>query len=129
MELIYMTDKEIMQQALHALETKGEHHPRVYEAVFALQARLGQTEDEPMEFVSHHLIGGNPDAEDGSWATQVEAFEAFALQFKNISHLAKHKYLFVRTPPKLEEVFQFDSDQPKYRMIGRFSVAEPKENT
>jgi hypothetical protein len=42
MELIYMTDKEIMQQALDALETKGEHHPRVYEAITALRSRLEQ---------------------------------------------------------------------------------------
>jgi hypothetical protein len=37
-----MTDKEIMQQALDALETKGEHHPRVYEAITALRSRLEQ---------------------------------------------------------------------------------------
>jgi hypothetical protein len=125
-----MTDKELMQAALDALETADEagFWELQKTVITARRSRLEQPEDEPMEFVSHHLVGGNPDAEDGSWATQAEAFEAFALQFKNISHLAKHKYLFVRTPPKLEEVFQFDSDQPKYRMIGRFSVAEPKEN-
>jgi len=131
-----MTDKELMQQAINALE-RNVQHKYPYEqdaairlgedAIAALKARLEQPEDEPMEFVSHHLIGGNPDAEDGSWATQAEAFEAFALQFQNVSYLAKHKYLFVRTPPKPVEVLQFESGQPKYRMIGRFSVAEPKE--
>jgi hypothetical protein len=43
-----MTDKEIMQQALDALETKGEHHPRVYEAIKALRSRPEQPEDEPV---------------------------------------------------------------------------------
>jgi len=52
-----MTDKEIMQAALNALEmywVKAEHlRTKVDDAqarqdVFALQARLGQTEDEPV---------------------------------------------------------------------------------
>ena len=33
-----------MQMALHALETKGEHHPKVYEAMKALRERLSQPE-------------------------------------------------------------------------------------
>jgi hypothetical protein len=37
-----MTDKEIMQQALDALETKGERHPRVFEAITALRSQLEQ---------------------------------------------------------------------------------------
>jgi len=37
-----MTDRELMQQALDALETKGEHHPRVYQAIAALRERLAQ---------------------------------------------------------------------------------------
>lgn len=32
------------QQALAALETKGEHHPRVYRAIEALRAALEQPE-------------------------------------------------------------------------------------
>jgi hypothetical protein len=39
-----MTDRELMQQALDALETKGEHHPRVYQAIAALRDRLAQPE-------------------------------------------------------------------------------------
>jgi hypothetical protein len=42
-----MTDKEVMQQALDALETKGEHHPRVYEAIKALRSRL----EQPAEWI------------------------------------------------------------------------------
>jgi len=45
-----MTDRELMQQALDALETKGEHHPRVYQAIAALRERLAQTEKEPLEY-------------------------------------------------------------------------------
>ena len=37
-----MTDREAMQQALHALETKGEHHPRVYAAITTLITALKQ---------------------------------------------------------------------------------------
>ena len=39
-----MTDRELMQQALDALETKGEHHPRVYQAIAALREGLAQPE-------------------------------------------------------------------------------------
>ena len=48
-----MTDKEIMQQALDALETKGEHHPRVYEAITALRSRLAQGEDATEKNFGH----------------------------------------------------------------------------
>jgi hypothetical protein len=41
-----MTDREFMQQALDALETKGEHHPRVYQAIAALRDRLAQPKQE-----------------------------------------------------------------------------------
>jgi hypothetical protein len=41
-----MTDRELMQQALDALETKGEHHPRVYQAIAALRDRLAQPKQE-----------------------------------------------------------------------------------
>lgn len=46
-----MTDRELMQQALEALETKGEHHPRVYAAITALRERLAQPEQEPIAWV------------------------------------------------------------------------------
>jgi len=45
-----MTDRELMQQALDALETKGEHHPRVYQAIAALRDRLAQSEQKPFEY-------------------------------------------------------------------------------
>ena len=37
-----MSNREVMQQALEALETKGEHHPRVYAAITALRTALEQ---------------------------------------------------------------------------------------
>ena len=46
-----MTDKEIMQQALDTLETKGEHHPKVYEAIIALRSRLAQDTQKPADWV------------------------------------------------------------------------------
>ena len=33
---------EAMKQALEALETTGEHHPRVYAAITALRAAIEQ---------------------------------------------------------------------------------------
>lgn len=44
-----MNLREAAQQAIHALETKGEHHPRVYEAITALRAALEQPEQEPYQ--------------------------------------------------------------------------------
>ena len=37
-----MSNREVMQQALEALETKGENHPRVYAAITALRTALEQ---------------------------------------------------------------------------------------
>jgi hypothetical protein len=64
-----MTDRELMQQALDALETKGEHHPRVYQAIAALRDRLAQPEKkEEWQYVqqlnafrypSQGLMGGD----------------------------------------------------------------------
>jgi len=45
-----MSNRETMQQALEALETKGEHHPRVYAAINALKTALAQPEQEPVAF-------------------------------------------------------------------------------
>jgi hypothetical protein len=42
-----------MQMALDALETRGEHHPRVYEAIKALRDRLAQPEPEPVAQCSY----------------------------------------------------------------------------
>ena len=48
-----MTKDEALALALHALHTKGEHHPRVYEAIYAIQTVLAQPplpEQEPVAF-------------------------------------------------------------------------------
>ena len=80
-------------------------------------------EDYPMEFISHHLIGANPDDKDGYWDTREKAIHFFATEFVYIAQRARHHFLFVRTPPQL-----FSSDDEKgWRMIGRFSIAKIKE--
>lgn len=38
-----------VQQALEALETKGEHHPRVYAAITALLTALEKQQAEPVQ--------------------------------------------------------------------------------
>jgi len=64
-----MTDRELMQQALDALKTKGEHHPRVYQAIAALRDRLAQPEKKgewqyvqklnAFRYPSQGLMGGD----------------------------------------------------------------------
>ena len=44
-----MTKDEALALALNALHTKGEHHPRVYEAITALETALAQPVQEPVE--------------------------------------------------------------------------------
>jgi len=40
-----------LKLALYALHTKGEHHPRVYEAIAAIQTVLTQPAQEPVALV------------------------------------------------------------------------------
>jgi len=45
-----MTKDEALKLALNALHTKGEHHPRVYKAIAAIETVLAQPEQEQNEF-------------------------------------------------------------------------------
>jgi len=51
-----MTKDEALKLALEALETKGEHHPRVYQAITAIKEALAQrtwvglTDEDQFEF-------------------------------------------------------------------------------
>jgi len=47
-----MTKDEALALALNALHTKGEHHPRVYEAIAAIQTVLAQPAQEPVAWVT-----------------------------------------------------------------------------
>ena len=54
--------REAMKQALHALQTKGEHHRFVYDAMKALAEALAEPEQEPLtdgELYAAFLIGLN----------------------------------------------------------------------
>jgi hypothetical protein len=46
-----MTKDEALALALNALHTKGEHHPRVYEAIAAIQTVLAQPVQEQRQWV------------------------------------------------------------------------------
>jgi hypothetical protein len=52
-----MTDRELLKKSLDALETKGEHHPRVYQAIAALRERLAQPEQEPVAWLYRDAWG------------------------------------------------------------------------
>jgi hypothetical protein len=81
----------------------------------------------PLEFLSHHLIGGNPeDKEHGFSDTREQAIEIFALQFMELSQTAKHSFLFVRREAELTQVNGVYGGV-KWRMVGRFSIAKLKE--
>lgn len=83
----------------------------------------------PLEFTGHYLIGGNPDdIEHGYWDTEQDAINAFAVQFEELAQKAQGKFLFVRAAPVCKKSAIFDSDEYKWRMIGRFSIAKLKEN-
>jgi len=43
--------REAMKQALHALQTKGEHHRFVYDAMKALAEALAKPEQEPVAWM------------------------------------------------------------------------------
>ena len=74
-----------------------------------------------MEFISHHVVGVNPDEENGYWDTREKATQYFVTEFLDIVQKAKHKYLFVRTTPQLYESFE-----GKWKMVGRFSIVKLK---
>ena len=52
-----MTKEEALALALIALHTKGEHHPRVYEAIAAIQAALAQPAQEPVAWMWKDMRG------------------------------------------------------------------------
>jgi hypothetical protein len=45
-------EREALKLALNALQTKGEHHPRVYEAIAAIQTVLAQPAQEPVAYAT-----------------------------------------------------------------------------
>ena len=51
-----MTKDEALRLALEALQTKGEHHPRVYAAMTAIKAAL-EAKDEPVAWMVYTQEG------------------------------------------------------------------------
>jgi hypothetical protein len=86
--------------------------------------RLGVQLKE-IECLSHHLVGGNPADEQGSWATVEEAVLAFAEQFAKISLAAQGGFLFIHRAPVLQSDRQFEGGE-RHKMIGLFSVVRAK---
>ena len=94
---------------------------------FGFGASEESAKEYPLVFLEHYLIGGNPDdLEYGYWDTEQEALIQFARHFQDLAQDAKHKFLFVRRPPKLTKDLSFEG-KTQYRMIGRFSIAELKD--
>jgi hypothetical protein len=85
------------------------------------------TEDYPIEYTQHVLLGRNPDTEHGHWDTEHEAAWFFARSFEELLKGNEGKLLFIRRAPKLESHNLFDMDKPVYSMVGRFSIGKLKE--
>jgi len=85
------------------------------------------TEDYPIEYTQHVLLGRNPDTDHGHWLTEAEALTNFARQFEELLNDAEGKLLFIRRAPKLESHNLFEMDKPVYSMVGRFSIGKLKE--
>ena len=85
------------------------------------------TEEYPIEYTNHVVVGRNPDTEHGHWDTEHEAVWFFARSFEELLKDAEGKLLFIRRAPKLESHRLFDMDKPVYSMVGRFSIGKLKE--
>jgi hypothetical protein len=98
--------------------------------LFGFGGHEGPVPKSPMDFISHHLIGANPDdPEHGYWDTEEEALINFAKQFSELSLQAQDNFLFVRRALVCTKEVMFDAGVAwyKWRMIGRFSIAKLKE--
>ena len=83
--------------------------------------------ESPMEYISHHLIGGNPDDPEHGFSATAEIAElCFLTQFAELAKKAEGNFLFVRKAPTCDTRRQFEGGI-KWRMIGRFSIAKLKE--
>jgi uncharacterized coiled-coil protein SlyX len=80
-----MTKDEALRLALEALQTKGEHHPRVYAAMTAIKAAL-----EANEF--------NPD-----WDTQAVLVEEIQRMAKRIEELEAQRTWVGLTDEEIED--------------------------
>ena len=85
------------------------------------------TEEYPIEYTQHVLLGRNPDTEHGHWLTEAEAMTNFARSFEELLKDAEGKLLYIRRAPKLESHRLFDMDKPVYSMVGRLSIGKLKE--
>jgi hypothetical protein len=85
------------------------------------------TEEHPIEYTQHVVVGRNPNTEHGYWPTEAEALTNFARSFEELLKDAEGKLLFIRRVPKLESHRLFDMDKPVYSMVGRFSIGKLKE--
>ena len=84
------------------------------------------TENYPIEYTQHVIVGRNLNNQLGYWDTEHEAVWFFAQQFAELLENAEGKLLFIRRAPKLESHNLFDRDKPVYTMIGRFSIGKLK---
>ena len=78
--------RQVLELALEALETKGEHHPRVYQAITAIKEALAQPEQEPVAYLVLFEGAGK------------------LLEFKkgNYIHGAKVEHIPLYTKPQIE---------------------------
>lgn len=87
-----MTKDEALKMALEALETKGEHHPRVYQAITAIKEVLAQPEQEPV-----------------AWAYVNSDDECEQIEYCTESPMPEFVPLFT-SPPKRKPLTEFQLD-------------------
>lgn len=69
-------------------------------------------------------IGFNPDREDGTWPTVTTAWLAFAFQFAKMCEENQNASMFIRLVPELKIVRNFEEDEPRYIVLGRFEFID-----
>ncbi len=93
----------------------------------------GPDTSQVMEYISHHVIGNNPDdPAHGYSATRELAEWCFLTQFAELAKEAEGHFLFVQKAPTFVQkapTFETESrfeGRTKWRVIGRFSIAKLK---
>jgi hypothetical protein len=82
-----------------------------------------------IEWTQHVIVGANPRNPEGFWLTKAAAETNFAFQLETLLKDAEGKVLLVHKAPALKGYKRFDTPNPVYSMIARFSIGKLKGET